>query len=105
MYNQELLENGMAKVMTVPPNVKYVDTFTQLQEEARTNKVGVWADSNIVESVKTNGKYVGSKESDKYHYPNCRWAEKINTENQIWFDSINEADSVGYKPCGVCNPK
>jgi len=35
MYNAELLLNGYAQVMTVPPNVKYADLFVKLQGEAR----------------------------------------------------------------------
>jgi len=42
MYNKELLKIGYAKLATYPPNVKYVDDFTKLQEEARENKVGLW---------------------------------------------------------------
>ena len=43
MYNKLLLEKGYAKLATYPPNVKYVDEFTQLQKNARQNKVGLWA--------------------------------------------------------------
>jgi len=50
------------------------------------------------------GKYVGSANSDKYHYPSCRWAKKIKPENQIWFASSEEARAAGYVPCGTCNP-
>lgn len=42
MYNKTLLEIGYAKVATYPPNVKYVDDFTKIQEIARENKVGLW---------------------------------------------------------------
>mgnify|MGYP006287325783 CR=1 FL=1 len=49
-------------------------------------------------------KFVGSIESDKYHNPGCRWAEKIKPENEIWFDSVEEAKAEGYKPCGTCSP-
>jgi len=42
MYNKTLLEIGYAKVATYPPNVKYVDEFTKIQEKARENKVGLW---------------------------------------------------------------
>lgn len=41
--NAELVRNGYAMLMTVPPNVKYADLFYQLQVEARTNKRGLWA--------------------------------------------------------------
>lgn len=56
------------------------------------------------ETVKKTGVYVGSIDSDKYHYPNCRWAEKITYENLIGFDTEEEAISKGYSPCGTCKP-
>lgn len=42
MVNKILLQKGYAKVATYPPNVKYVDDFTAIQEEARNNKKGLW---------------------------------------------------------------
>jgi len=42
MYNAELLLNGCAQVMTVPPNVKYADLFVKLQREARETGKGLW---------------------------------------------------------------
>lgn len=52
----------------------------------------------------TEGQYVGSKESDKYHYPSCRYAEKITSENRMWFKDADAARAAGYVPCGVCKP-
>ncbi len=40
--NAKLIKEGYAVVMTVPPNVKYVDLFVKLQKEARENKKGLW---------------------------------------------------------------
>ena len=44
MYNKMLLKEGYAKVAIFPPNVKYVEEFKNLQEEAIKNKVGLWKD-------------------------------------------------------------
>lgn len=52
----------------------------------------------------TEGQFVGSTKSDKYHYPSCRWTKKILPENEIWFSSSEEARAAGYVPCGVCHP-
>lgn len=52
----------------------------------------------------SKGKYVGSIKSNKYHLPTCRYAEKIDSENQIWFTTEEEAIAKGYSPCGVCKP-
>jgi micrococcal nuclease len=40
--NAELIKNGYATVMTIPPNVKYADLFVKLQREARRNNSGLW---------------------------------------------------------------
>ena len=47
-------------------------------------------------------KVVGSKNSDKYHLPECPGAKQINEQNKIWFDSIEAAEKAGYKPAGNC---
>lgn len=49
-------------------------------------------------------KYVGSVNSNRYHYPDCEWAQKISPANQVWFTSAEEAQSRGYLPCKVCKP-
>lgn len=40
--NAELVKNGYATVMTMPPNVKYADTFTVLAAKARKQNRGLW---------------------------------------------------------------
>ena len=56
-------------------------------------------------SQKSSGVYVGSIDSDKYHNPSCRFAKEILPENEIWFDSAEDAQNSGYSPCGGCHPK
>lgn len=56
-------------------------------------------------SPKSSGVYVGSVDSDKYHNPSCRFAKEILPENEIWFDSAEDAQNSGYSPCGGCHPK
>lgn len=48
--------------------------------------------------------YVGSINSNIYHYPSCIWAQKIKPENEIWFSSPEDAWAHGYRPCEVCKP-
>lgn len=40
--NAELVRNGYAMVMTVPPNVQYAEEFVRLQHDARENNRGLW---------------------------------------------------------------
>ena len=40
--NADLMRNGYAMLMTIPPNVKFADEFLKLQKEARENNRGLW---------------------------------------------------------------
>ena len=42
MVNKELLEQGYAKVLVIPPNVKYADVFKKTQERAKEARRGIW---------------------------------------------------------------
>ena len=42
MFNARLLLGGYGKVMTIQPNSKYADIFVKFQQEARTEKRGLW---------------------------------------------------------------
>jgi micrococcal nuclease len=42
MFNAQLLLQGYGKVMTIQPNSKYSDLFAKFQQEARTQKRGLW---------------------------------------------------------------
>jgi len=42
MWNWLLVREGYAQVMTVPPNVKYVDDFLDAQRKARNENKGLW---------------------------------------------------------------
>ena len=47
--NANLVEAGYAKVMTVPPNVKYRKLFLYLQERAKKDRRGFWGLNDIIE--------------------------------------------------------
>lgn len=42
MFNAIIVAEGYAQLMTVPPNVRYVEIFRTLQTEARENGRGLW---------------------------------------------------------------
>lgn len=118
MFNKTLLTEGYAKIATYPPNVKYVDDFKALQEQARNQNKSLWSnelsvpvisapttpESNNNANVAKTGTYIGSLKSDKFHYPTCRWAKKITSKNEVWFKDKADAQAHGYQSCGSCNP-
>jgi hypothetical protein len=48
--------------------------------------------------------FLGSKTSNKYHYPTCRWVKEIRPWNLIKFKSPAEAQARRYIPCPLCQP-
>lgn len=51
-----------------------------------------------------SAEFWGSKNSNKYHYPTCASAQKINPSNLVKFSSPEQAVKAGYVPCKVCKP-
>jgi len=47
----------------------------------------------------------GSARSTVAHRTSCRHGRKIALRNRVWFRSIEEAGTVGYRPCRVCRPR
>jgi micrococcal nuclease len=40
--NAQLIRQGYAQILTIPPNVKYSELFLKYQQEARENNRGLW---------------------------------------------------------------
>lgn len=70
------------------------------QKQAQTAKTITAQNSSA--AVGVNCAFVGSKNSDKYHLPNCQWAKRIKPENIVCFQNEEEARSKGYSPCSSC---
>jgi len=58
----------------------------------------------FVIEIYAQGQFVGSKNSDVYHYPSCGSASRILAENKIWFQDAQDAVNHGYRACLVCKP-
>lgn len=52
----------------------------------------------------SHGTYVGSVNSDKFHYSSCSQANRIKEGNLVTFSSRDDAINSGYSPCGICHP-
>ena len=42
MFNAELVREGYASPLTVPPNVEHAETFVRLAQRARERRLGLW---------------------------------------------------------------
>jgi len=100
MINRILLQEGLAHVMTTPPNVRYRQELLTAQREAMASRRGIWA----VSSNDTGLSYVGSRKSYRFHIPSCRYARRISPANRVLFDTLRRAFWHGYSPCAQCLP-
>lgn len=48
--------------------------------------------------------FVASKKSEVFHEPGCEWAQKINPDNLVTYDSYQAAVDDGRRPARCCNP-
>lgn len=58
-----------------------------------------------VAAAKTEGKFVGSVNSNLYHDPACPSASRIKPANQVWFESREEAERAEYSPSACTRQK
>lgn len=99
--NELLVKEGYARVLTVPPNIKYAEHFLGLERKAREEGRGLWG--REAEEVK-EAVYIGNKNSKKFHRMDCEGAARMKEENKVSFKSREEALRNGYSPCSLCNP-
>lgn len=50
MFNEALLERGLARVAVYPPNTKYVDQFRNIQRKAQEAGLNIWSIEDYVQS-------------------------------------------------------
>lgn len=68
------------------------------------NNTTATSDSNSASSSSESSTYVASAKTDKFHRPDCEWAQKISGSNKITYSSRDQAIAAGKTPCSVCNP-
>ncbi len=112
--NEELIRNGLAWVYKRYCSESFCNNWLQLEQEARTNKLGLWIYDNPVppwdfrkgkssdNKDKIPGEYHGNVGSHVFHassckHFNCKSCTKI-------FQDRKSAVDAGYKPCGICKP-
>ena len=61
--------------------------------------------SSFEESTRCeDGDFVANKNSDVFHHPDCKWAQKIKSKNRITFSNVQAAQEKHFMPCRDCQP-
>ena len=58
--------------------------------------------SGVTRALPETDGYIGSAETKKFHFFYCSYLP--DAENQVSFDSREDAIAAGYSPCGHCHP-
>ena len=91
--NLEMVKNGHAMAKSFKPDVKY-DNILREASNPINECISVGCDENT--------KVVGNKKSLVYHFCYCTYASRISKENLVCFNSIEEAQNLGYKETKIC---
>ncbi len=118
MFNEMLLEEGLARVAYIyQPNVKYVDTFQEIQRKAQEEGKGIWSIEDYVREEGFNESFeasdstssdkgsqggcdikgnINSKGDKIYHVPEGSYYEITKAEEM--FCTTDEAEQAGFRP-------
>ncbi len=47
-------------------------------------------------------KFIGCKRKEKFHSPQCTYAQYLHGFNRVDFKSEKDARAAGFIPCGIC---
>lgn len=112
LFNAHLLLAGYANLMTIPPNVQYVDYLQGYEREARSASAGLWglpSEAPVTApkpqpSAPAAASYIANKNTKKFHYASCSSVDDMKESNKVPYSSRDEAVRDGYVPCKRCNP-
>jgi micrococcal nuclease len=99
MVNETLVRVGLAYCLYTLPNIRYEDRLLRAQREAMQARVGIWGKWR-----ETDGRYVGNRNSRRFHADSCPEVKRISPRNRIRFSSGWDAFWAGYAPSKECQP-
>jgi micrococcal nuclease len=100
LFNEKLLEEGLARVAVYPPNTKYVDQFRKVQANAQAAGKGIWSIENYAQedgyhsnrteessqasNPSSDGSYVNDPSDDQETNLACKGKIKGNANSKIY---------------------
>jgi hypothetical protein len=57
-----------------------------------------------VAQAQPRGQFIGRSDWNRYHRLNCKYAQRIEDDKQVWFATPEDAFAKGYIPCKICKP-
>lgn len=86
-----LLKLGFARVITIPPNTRFVPCYLEMERQARCDKAGLWRDTDIVEAKSLDSSHTG------FQLVQGRVESIHKNDKGIWLDLDNKL-TIGIRP-------
>jgi endonuclease YncB( thermonuclease family) len=86
-----LLKQGLALVITIPPNTGFASCYLEIENQARCNKAGLWQDSSILAARELKNSHIG------FHLVQGKVENITRNDKGIWLD-IDHTLTVGIRP-------
>ncbi len=100
MVNVAVLRQGLARIYSHPPNVRYRDALLAAQTEAMDALRGLWHKALNQDEPH----YLANRNTLRFHRPGCPLAAKIALANRVKIPSLKQAYLEGFSPCRSCKP-
>ncbi len=99
--------DGLSILWSDSPSTSW-QSGVQTQSDWDTDERGDWEQSLAAGVVPDQGEtyYIGNANSKKFHYSYCDSVQKMAEHNKVDLRGCTRDQilSMGYTPCGVCNP-
>ncbi|MCP4593265.1 MAG: hypothetical protein GY842_21210 [bacterium] len=76
---------------------------TPLEESSRSESPDEPEPEDVLDPA--DARFVGSKYSNVYHLSKCKHVERIRSWNLVAYESTQEAEREGKRPCRICHPE
>jgi endonuclease YncB( thermonuclease family) len=86
-----LLKQGLARVITIPPNTRFASCYLEMEHQARCDKTGLWQNANIIEAKQLDNSHIG------FQLVQGRVESIHNNDKGIWLDLDNKL-TIGIRP-------
>ncbi len=90
-----LRETSQESISEIEDKAK--DYYPYIDKMESEKEVEIKKEEPKIEKTFTPGKFIASKNANKFHAAKCDWAKKISKENQLWFNSEEEAKAQGFE--------
>lgn len=86
-----LLKQGLARVIAIPPNTRFISCYLEMEHQARCAKAGLWQNSSIIAAKQLQNRDLG------FHLIQGK-VESIDTDDKgIWLN-LDHKLTIGIRP-------